>query len=192
MVEWTVMFTGIVETTANVQKMENGRLIIGRPTTFDDVKIGSSIAVAGVCLSIVKLDDQSMSFDIIHETLNRTNLGALKKGDSVNLERSMKTADRFDGHVVQGHVEGTGRVIESGKGTLRIELPEELQVHVVSKGSVAIDGVSLTVAGIDKNTCLIALIPHTLKETTLGKLKKNDLVNIETDILSRYSHSSPL
>ena len=140
-----------------------------------------------------------MRFDVVEETLQKTKLGELKIGDSVNLERSMRASDRFEGHVVQGHVEGVARVtsylllVTSGVttgATLTIELPDNLAGNVVSKGSIAIDGASLTVASIEGNLCTIAIIPHTLKITTLANLREKDHVNIETDILARYSRSS--
>jgi riboflavin synthase len=138
---------------------------------------------------VIDFDDASMSFDVVQETLEKTKLGSLKKDDAVNLERSMRADGRFEGHVVQGHVEGTAKVMEPGE-MLTIELPSAMLPHVVQKGSITIDGVSLTVASLDGNRCTVALIPHTLKMTTLGNLRKNDDVNIETDILARYSRPS--
>ncbi len=204
------MFTGIIETTAKIIENTGNRLVLERPAIFDDIKLGSSIAVSGACLSVVAFDDHSMRFDVVEETLQKTKLGELKIGDSVNLERSMKASDRFEGHVVQGHVEGKalvtsyslarpkltseGGLLETrddpSSATLTIELPENLVPNVVSKGSIAIDGVSLTVASIEGNLCTIAIIPHTLKITTLENLREKDHVNIETDILARYSRSS--
>ena len=193
------MFTGIIETTAKIIENTGNRLVLERPAIFDDIKLGSSIAVSGACLSVVAFDDQSMRFDVVEETLQKTKLGELKIGDSVNLERSMRASDRFEGHVVQGHVEGVARVtsylllVTSGVttgATLTIELPDNLAGNVVSKGSIAIDGASLTVASIEGNLCTIAIIPHTLKITTLANLREKDHVNIETDILARYSRSS--
>lgn len=334
------MFTGIIEVTAQVLESADGKLVLERPVSFDDMKIGSSICVSGVCLSIVEFDDQSMRFDVVAETLSKTTLGELKVGDAVNLERALKVSDRFEGHIVQGHSEGVG-VIESlapspnpppwagegvrrglrrayypgrvlgerarnmrkiptksermmwqmlrrdqlgvyfrrqwpvnkfimdffctekllgieidgpiheeqkeydayrddellslgirilhftsadveenpdlvineiksalqsplppptGEGTgkgaqnllLTITLPPELSPFVIQKGSITIDGVSLTVASFSDNLCTVALIPHTLSNTTLGSLKTGDRVNIETDILGRYVLSSQL
>lgn len=179
------MFTGIIETTAKVLSKASGGLTIERPASFDDVKIGSSICVAGACLSIVELTPSSMRFDVVDETWAKTRLGELKKGERVNLERAMKASDRLDGHVVQGHVEGVGTVTsyELRVSRMTISIPNEFKKFVVLKGSFAIDGVSLTVADVHDDEVTIALIPHTLANTTLGALKKGDLVNVETDVL---------
>jgi riboflavin synthase len=186
------MFTGIVETAAKILASENG-LTVERPTAFDDLRIGSSVAVAGVCLSVVELTADALRFDVMGETLKRTSLGDKKAGDMVNLERSLAANGRFEGHVVQGHVEGTGTVTElaqDGKWTLlRFTLPADLASLVVQKGAIAVDGVSLTVADLRDDVCTIALIPHTLAVTTLGSLRSGDRVNIETDILGRYVRS---
>ncbi len=189
------MFTGIIEATAKVQTNESGRLILERPKSFDDLKIGSSICVSGTCLSIVEFDETSMQFDVVDETLRKTTLGNLKIADMVNLERSLKADSRFEGHIVQGHVECRAHIIdkqiETGKGILlTISLPEDISSFVIQKGSVAMDGVSLTVAKKDGHTFTVALIPHTLSITTLGALETDDHVNIETDILGRYVLSS--
>ncbi len=183
------MFTGIIEEKASVQRSGDGRLTLSRPESFTDITIGSSIAIAGVCLSVVELDDQSMTFDVVVETMNKSALGALQKGDCVNLERAMRADDRFEGHMVQGHVEGVGEVLSMERDELTIKLPGEIIPTVVSKGSITLDGVSLTVASVQGAECSVALIPHTLKSTTLGKLKQGDSVNIETDVLGRYVHS---
>ena len=176
-----------------MQESGDNRLTLSRPESFQDIAIGSSIAVAGVCLSVVALNDRSMTFDVIGETLQRSTLGTLRKGESVNLERAMRADDRFEGHMVQGHVEGTGEILskeQNGTRTLlTIRLPEELIPTVVSKGSITLDGVSLTVASIQGSECSVALIPHTLEYTTLGELSQGDSVNIETDVLGRYVHS---
>lgn len=161
------------------------QLTIMRPETFDDIVLGSSIAVSGVCLTVVALDDNSMIFDVVAETWDKTSLGALEQGSQVNLERALKADGRFDGHIVQGHIEGVATVKEVGS-TFVIELPGDLTELVVRKGSITIDGVSLTVASNEQNMCVVALIPHTLAETTLGKRQPGDKVNIETDILGRY------
>lgn len=178
------MFTGIIETTAQVLENGNGRLVLDRPASFDDIRTGASICVSGVCLSVVEFDERSMRFDVVAETLRKTKLGELQTGDSVNLERSLKANGRLEGHVVQGHVEGVGAVIEITPFTIR--LPQELLAFVIAKGSIAIDGVSLTVAKKEGDFCTVALIPHTLSVTTLGQLKAGNRVNIETDILGRY------
>ncbi len=185
------MFTGIIEATAHVLESANGKLILGRPAIFDDIKLGASIAVSGVCLSVVAFDDTSMRFDVIAETMRKTKLGDLKIGDAVNVERAMKASDRFEGHIVQGHVEGTAIMKEmNAQHELTIELSADLIPFIIPKGSITIDGVSLTVAKIEGVLCTVALIPHTLSITTLGSLKMGDRINIETDILGSYVLSS--
>ena len=187
------MFTGLIETTAAILSAREFSLTVERPQSFDDTRIGSSISVSGVCLSVVKMDNNSMIFDLHEETLKKTKIGSLKKGDRVNLERAMKVGDRIDGHVVQGHVEGVGRMkngklkMENG-AMMMISIPDLLSRFVIEKGSIAIDGVSLTVAEIQGDRVSVALIPHTLENTTLGLLKEGDTVNIETDMLVRAAH----
>ncbi|MFA6523477.1 MAG: riboflavin synthase [Candidatus Peribacteraceae bacterium] len=207
------MFTGIIEATATVLENGKGRLVLARPSFYKDVKVGSSVAVSGACLTVTKLTKTAMTFDVIPETLLKTTLGFLKKGDSLNLERAMRADGRFEGHIVQGHIEGVGivqachpeRSRRATRGckrgldfahpdtfvdvTLTISLPLRLSSFVIAKGSIALDGVSLTVAEIRGKNVTVALIPHTLAETTLGKLRKGDRVNVETDILGRYVRS---
>lgn len=180
------MFTGIVETTVAVLDRTDTGLTLERPATFDDIRLGSSISVAGVCLSVIAFDERSMSFDVVPETLAKTKLSELRPGDRVNLERSMRAGDRFEGHVVQGHVEGVARVVflKPG-GQLSITIPSELCRFIIPKGSITLDGVSLTIADITDDICTIALIPHTLEHTTLGSLQPGDAVNIETDVMVR-------
>lgn len=184
------MFTGIVETTAEVLERTDARLVLSRPATFDDVKVGSSIAVNGVCLTVVVLTTEDMAFDVVGETWRRTNLGDLYKGSRVNLERAMVANGRFEGHVVQGHVEGVAIVKEwaqDGQWTqLILELPVALLPYVTEKGSIALDGVSLTIAKLRGSEVTISLIPHTLEITTLGLRKPGDRINVETDILAHY------
>ncbi len=194
------MFTGIIESMASVMEKNPQGLSIERPKSFDDLKIGSSVCVSGVCLSIVELTPSSMRFDVIPETISKTTLGSLKKGDRVNLERAMKMGDRMDGHVVQGHVETAGEVDRvqrtEDRGMLVIvRCPLSVVRFALAKGSIAIDGVSLTIAKIQGDQITVALIPHTLENTTLGSLKKGDQVNIETDVMvrtaqKRYSSES--
>ena len=182
------VFTGIIEAQAAVVQKTDRQLAVERPPSFMDIAIGSSIAVSGVCLSVIQFGDTTMAFDVVPETWSRTKLGSLQAGDRVNLERAMPANGRFEGHIVQGHVEGTAEVIAlSDTHVLTLRLPSELILYVVPKGSIAIDGVSLTVATVDGDQCAIALIPHTLKQTTLGNLHIGDTVNVETDILGRYA-----
>ncbi|MDB4977882.1 MAG: riboflavin synthase [Candidatus Peribacteria bacterium] len=193
------MFTGIIEATAKILQKTDNTLQIERPSLFSDIKEGNSISVSGTCLSVTKFDQTFMEFDVVPETWSRTKFGGMNIGDSVNLERSLAANGRFEGHIVQGHVEAVGMVQaltmllqdSSAEGSwqaamLHIVLPRQLLDRVVFKGSIAIDGTSLTVANIDQQICSIALIPHTLEHTTLGLLKTGDAVNIETDVLGRY------
>ena len=184
------MFTGIIEATAKIVSLDSGKLTLERPKIFDDVMIGSSIAVSGTCLSVVAFDKNTMTFDVVPMTLSKSKLGTLKPGNNVNLERALKANGRFDGHIVQGHCEGVGTVKkidqEGDDCILRIDVPKNLLPFIVQHGSISIDGVSLTVAEVEGSTVSIAVIPHTLKITTLGTLKKGDQVNVETDVLAKY------
>lgn len=189
------MFTGIVETTANLLQKTDSSLTLERPAIFDDLTIGSSIALNGACLSVVRFDDASMSFFVLPETWAKTNLGDLSVGDKVNVERALGAHGRFEGHIVQGHIEGTGTVVSLEKSTespwamLIVQVSDALARYIVYKGSIAINGVSLTVTGIESNRCTIALIPQTLEITNLGLLQTGDKVNMETDVLARYMES---
>lgn len=197
------MFTGLVETVGTVLQCSENSLSVERPKNFDDLHIGSSVCVSGVCLSVVELTEKKMAFDVVEETFRRTLLGELKPGDLVNLERSLPANGRFEGHIVQGHVEGVGRVTEIQRDSsnnncvLFISLPEGLEKFCIAKGSIAISGISLTLASIHGTHCSVALIPHTLAHTTMGTIAVGDAVNIETDLfarilLSKTSHSSSL
>jgi riboflavin synthase len=179
------MFTGIIEATALTKRKTDDLLIIERPEIFDDIVIGSSISVSGVCLSVVKMNNTELEFNVVEETWNVTNLDSLKEGDNVNLERSVRADQRLDGHIVQGHVEGTAEVISNENGELVIRMPKELIKFCVRKGSIAIEGVSLTIASIERDELSVALIPHTRENTTFGILKAGDSVNIERDITTR-------
>lgn len=184
------MFTGIIETTANILSNANGSLVTERPSLFADTVIGASIAVSGACLTVTAFDAKTLSFDVIPETLSRTSLGNKVAGESVNMERALSAQGRFDGHMVQGHVEGVGVVSEklsaiSGQ-VLIFKMPKELITNIVQKGSITLDGVSLTVADLQDDLVSVALIPHTLSHTTLGELQVGSIVNVETDILGRY------
>ncbi len=159
--------------------MDRGKLVV--ETGFDDLKLGESIAINGVCLTWGRGD----SFRVVKETLSRTNLGALKRGQRVNLERALLPTDRLGGHIVQGHIDGTGVVKRNGK-ELHIGVPVEMASQMVVKGSIAVDGVSLTIAGVTFDSFWVALIPHTRKYTTLGEKKKGQTVNLELDILGKY------
>jgi riboflavin synthase len=185
------MFTGIVETTAAIKvSSDHGssrRLTIACP--WDDARLGQSVAVNGCCLTIADLAGGAMSFDVVAETIHRTNLGLLNVGDEVNLERSLRLSDRLDGHLVQGHIDGVAMLLsreDSAKECrLTIQSPTDLAKYIVPKGSLTLDGVSLTVAGVSSSAFEVALIPTTLKITTLRHRAVGWPMNLETDILSK-------
>ncbi|HEY5685327.1 MAG TPA: riboflavin synthase [Acidimicrobiia bacterium] len=188
------MFTGIVEDVGTIVSLSgdaSGRgVTIRSDLVSGDLPVGASVAVAGVCLTATAVAGDTFSVDVVAETLEKTNLGRLRIGDGVNLERAMPAEGRFDGHIVQGHVDGLGRVLASepeGIGRrLTIEVPRSMLRWIVAKGSLTVDGVSLTVADLGEVTVEIALIPHTLDATTLGRLRQGDEVNLEGDILGKY------
>jgi riboflavin synthase len=189
------MFTGIVEELGRVRTViahEGGaRLEIEAVTVLDDAEIGASIAVNGCCVTVVELGPGWWAADAVVETLARTTLGALAVGDPVNLERPVRLADRLGGHVVQGHVDGVGVVsardaMADGSTRLRIDVTGGLTRYVVEKGSITVDGASLTVAEVDADGFAVALIPHTLAVTTLGRRYPGDPVNLEVDVLAKY------
>ena len=170
--------------------MEGGRLTIEAPATAQGVQLGDSIAIDGVCLTVVACVGSSLSFDAVPETLARTALGTLGQGSRVNLEPALRAGDALGGHYVQGHVDGVGAVrsVESeGEGRrVRFDAPAELLKYIVEKGSIAVQGTSLTVAAVDDTSFEVALIPHTLQATTLGELEPEQPVNLETDVLAKY------
>ena len=185
------MFTGIVEDVGEVASLLDGRLSVRSRVASRDAGGGDSIAVHGVCLTVVGADDGSLAFDLSPETLARSAAGRLVAGAPVNLERPATLAGRLGGHLVQGHVDGVGTVeaveVDAGGGAeLRIRLPEGLARYAVRKGSIAVDGVSLTVAAIDGDVISLALIPHTLAATTLGTVRPGDPVNVEVDVIAKY------
>jgi riboflavin synthase len=189
------MFTGIVEELGHVRAItpnEGGaRLEIDAELVLDDAQIGASIAVNGCCLTVVELGDDWWAADAVVETLARTNLGALQPGDPVNLERPVRLADRLGGHLVQGHVDATGTVVArdvqpDGSVLVRFGAPADVLRYVVHKGSVTVDGVSLTVAALHADGFTIAVIPHTLAVTTLGVREAGARVNLEVDLVAKY------
>lgn len=198
------MFTGLVETLGNVVDLVDQppgkRLVIEVPMFRDsdpdrDVKLGDSIAINGCCLTVIEIEGDRLAFEAGEETLSRTNLGELIAGNSVvNLERSLAVGDRMGGHYVTGHIDGGGQLIERIDdppwANLKFSLPPGLPQQVVSKGSIAIDGISLTVVEVGDDYFTVALIPHTLEVTTLGKLSVGDRVNLETDLLAKYVQRS--
>lgn len=187
------MFTGIIEATAAVLEKTEDSLTIAHPVSFDDLKKGCSIAVLGACLTVTSFNDQSMTFQVIPETWAKTKLGSLKKGDLINLERAMPASGRFDGHIVQGHIEGVGivaAIVRDGQDVrVTVSVPGDLRRYIIPKGSITIDGVALTVASIEKDQVTVALIPETLQMTTLGSLQEGDTVNLETDMIGRYVYA---
>ena len=184
------MFTGLVREVGAVTSMEGGRLTIDAPETARGVQLGDSVAVDGVCLTVVACVDSTLSFDAVPETLARTALGTLDQGSRVNLEPALRAGDALGGHYVQGHVDGVGRVLSvapEGEGRrVRFEAPAELLKYIVAKGSIAVQGTSLTVAAVDETGFAVALIPHTLEATTLGALTPGSRVNLEADVLAKY------
>jgi riboflavin synthase len=187
------MFTGIVKDLGQVDGVESsadGARLRIRAELASELGEGDSVAVSGACLTATSATDGAFEADVMHQTLELTTLGALEAGSKVNLELPLRATDRLGGHVVQGHVDGTGAVGEiSNDGfakRLRLELPDELLPYVVEHGSIAIEGVSLTVAALDDPTVEVSLIPETLERTTLGRLGAGDRVNVECDVFARY------
>ncbi len=194
------MFTGIVEELGEVVALERAaepaRLTVRGPEVTTDARQGDSIAINGVCLTVTSTSDGQFSADVMGETLDRSSLGALASGAPVNLERPMRPDGRLGGHIVQGHVDGTGVIVarrpEDGWEVVRISLPPELARYVIQKGSVAVDGVSLTVSALsapgapEEPWFEVSLIPETLRRTTLGRRQPGELVNLEVDMIAKY------
>jgi riboflavin synthase len=183
------MFTGIVREVGTVAAFDGGRLVVTAPDTAASANVGDSVSVAGVCLTVVEKYDGKLAFDVVPETVSRTTLGRLEPGGAVNLEPSLRVGDPLGGHVVQGHVDAAGRIrftAPEGDGRrLWVDAPETVVRYCLEKGSIAVDGVSLTVAAFDEDGFEVALIPHTLAATTLGRLEAGDEVNLETDVLAK-------
>jgi riboflavin synthase len=183
------MFTGIVRELGTVVSFDGSRLVVGAPETARRAAVGDSVAVAGVCLTVVEEADGRLVFDVVPETLSRTALGRLEPGSAVNVEPSLRVGDQLGGHVVQGHVDGVGRVRsvtpEEESRRVWIDAPEAVVRYCIEKGSIAVDGVSLTVAAFDDDGFEVALIPHTRAVTTLGRLAAGDAVNLEADVLGK-------
>ncbi len=185
-----LVFTGLIREVGMVRSFAAGRLELDAPATADGAAVGDSIAVDGVCLTVVEVGGGDLSFDAVPETLARTSLATLEDGSRVNLEPALRAGDPLGGHYVQGHVDGVGSVRSvgpEGEGKrLWTDAPADLLRYVVEKGSIALQGTSLTVAALDDRGFAVALIPHTLGATTLGLLEPGDQVNLEVDILAKY------
>lgn len=183
------MFTGIIEETGIILNAKNP-LTIKVAKILEDIHIGDSVAVNGVCLTVTKYDKHTITLDVMQETYSRTNLGSLKAGSIVNIERAMSANGRFGGHIVSGHIDGTGiltNITNDGIAKwLTISAPKEILKYIIMKGSVALDGVSLTVAYTDNNCFKVSVIPHTQKETTLFQKSIGSKLNIENDIVGKY------
>jgi riboflavin synthase len=188
------MFTGIVEAVGKVVGVRargaKAEISVEAPAVAEGARVGDSVCVSGACLTVVAAEGGRLRFEAVRETLDRTALGALRPGSEVNLERALRADGRLDGHIVQGHVDGTGRVRElrreGGDVRLFVDCDPAFAELVVEKGSVAIDGVSLTVVGAGASAFDVALVPHTLAATTLGRLAPGDRVNLEADVLGKY------
>ena len=188
------MFTGLVAELGTVQRLarqgNSYHLTVGAKKVLENLKIGDSVAVNGACLTVVRMDDSGFTADVMPETVRLTNIGSLQPGSRVNLERTLRLCDGLDGHIVSGHVEGLGTVSEQRPEgiavVVTISTPPELLKYIIKKGSIAIDGISLTVTEVTDTSFSVSLIPHTAKETTLGLKKVGDSVNLETDILGKY------
>ena len=188
------MFTGIIQDLGSVvavDSLESGRRLTLRSRfAREDLEMGESIAISGACMTVVGWTDTTFSVDVSLESLRRTTLGGLEVGATVNLERSMTLADRIGGHLVSGHIDGTGEIVairaEGESSVYTFSLPSELAQRTIEKGSIAIDGVSLTCFNCESGRLDVALIPHTMQVTSLGALKPGDAVNIETDMLGKY------
>jgi riboflavin synthase len=194
------VFTGIIEGQGIVKKFDiktqnrsAAKMGIDLGNLAKGLQIGDSVAINGVCLTATHISKKHAEFEMIDETLKKTNLGMIKSGDKVNIERSLKVGERMEGHFVLGHIDGTGKIIKIEKLSKEIkfwiELPKDLARFVVKKGSITVDGISLTLVDVLKNKISICIIPHTMKITNLGSKKIGDKVNIETDILGKYAIS---
>jgi len=188
------MFTGIIEEMGKLKKIQRGadsaRLTIEGNVVLGDVKLGDSIAVNGICLTVVCFNERFFDVDVMAETLRKTNLEELKPGDRINLERALRVGDRLGGHIVSGHIDGVGiitrRLNEDIAVVTDVTAPPEVMKYIITKGSIAVDGISLTVVDCTDRTFRVSLIPHTAKLTTLGHKKAGDRVNLESDIIGKY------
>jgi len=188
------MFTGIIEETGTIQEISRGakssRLKIQGSLIFDDLKLGDSVAVNGVCLTVAEYTKDTFTADVMFETLKRTSIGDLTIGSRVNLERAMPANGRFGGHIVSGHIDGTGTIIEIKKDDnailYTVRAPSDVMKYIVEKGSIAIDGISLTIARTTAESFTVSIIPHTAKSTILSEKAVGDIVNLENDVIGKY------
>ena len=188
------MFTGIVEELGKVKSISLGRsqqrLTINCSRILEDMHIGDSIAVNGICLTVVEIDENSFSADVMNETMSRTSLGVLNVGSPVDLERAMSSQGRFGGHIVSGHIDGTGtikHIQQDGNAVwFEIKTTDKILDGIVEKGSITIDGISLTVADVDNTSFKVSIIPHTLEATVLGTKRIGNIVNLENDVVGKY------
>lgn len=184
------MFTGIIQTTGKVisftGNFSGGRFIIRTPISLSKIKMGESIAIDGCCLTVVSYQNRKLVFDVSDETIAKTTMAKYKKGTLVNIERAMKASDRFGGHFVLGHVDGVGKIINIDSDHITLKAPQFLMKYIIPKGSIAVDGISLTACEPKKNSFKLYIIPHTFKCTNLPYKKKGDLVNLEVDVLGKY------
>jgi riboflavin synthase len=188
------MFTGIIEEIGTVRTIQKGpassKLVIQGNLIFSDLKLGDSVSTNGVCLTVAEIQAGSFVADVMHETLMRSSLGELRQGDSVNLERAMAADGRFGGHIVSGHIDGTGRIISVRKDDnaiwYKICTEAALMKYIVEKGSITVDGISLTVAAVEKDNFSVSIIPHTASHTILSQKGAGDKVNLENDLIGKY------
>jgi len=188
------MFTGIVENLAEIisidKKKEYWKILISNQQILESTKVGDSISVNGVCLTASLISKKGIYFDVINETLNKTNLFYLKINDKVNIERPLKLNDRIDGHFVQGHVESVAKILNKinndDETKIIVEIDTEFNKHCIYKGSICLDGISLTISNVEENKIEVSIIPHTLNNTTLLFKEEGDYLNVETDMLSKY------
>lgn len=188
------MFTGIIEEIGTIRQIRkgsvSGALTIGAKMVMEDVKLGDSVAVNGVCLTVRERGRESFTVDVMHETFERSSISAFRVGTRVNLERAIAAGGRFGGHIVSGHIDGTGRIVKTWRDEnavwYEIAAPVRLMRYIVEKGSVAVDGISLTVADVLKDRFCVSVIPHTRTATTMEERKAGDLVNLENDCIAKY------
>jgi riboflavin synthase len=184
------VFTGIVREVGRVEAVEERgesvRLVVRAPETAAAAAVGDSVSLAGVCLTAVEVANGTVAFDAVPEALRRSTLGRLETGGGVNVEPALRAGDPLGGHIVQGHVDGVGRIRRVDDEGIEVEAPQDVLRYCVEKGSIAIEGVSLTIAGLGESSFTVALIPHTREATTLGGLAEGDEVNLEVDVVAKY------